>query len=384
MKYLLLVLFLIPNVLLADASIEDYRKYNTTKTKFNLQKIAKGLEHPWALTFIDKKNIVVTEKDGGLYRINVLTGEKQKIKHNIQHIGYDGSGQGGLLDVYFNPSDGYIYFSYSHKSTKLDRSKQLSKKSSTAIARGKLIKNEIKNLEVLLIAKPEFLENRHYGSRIAIKGDDLFASFGERGQGMISQDPSKHPGSIIRIKTDGVIPQDNPRFIEKKDWLPEIYAIGVRNPQGIAVSPHDNEIYFSSHGPRGGDHIGEVEFGSNYGWKDIAWGGREYYGLGIGDAPFKDKYKKPLISWVPSMGISSIQFYEGKAFPEWQGDLLVASLNGQNLIRLDVENGKIVAKEIIFKDKVGRIRDFKIDYNGDIYLISDSSESYLWKLSKIL
>ena len=384
MKYLLLVLFLIPNVLLADASIEDYRKYNTTKTKFNLQKTAKGLENPWALTFIDKKNIVVTEKDGGLYRINVLTGEKQKIKHNIPHIGYDGGGQGGLLDVYFNPSDGYTYFTYSHKSSKLTRSKQLSKKSSTAIARGRLVENEIKDFEILLIAKPEFLENRHYGSRIVIKGDDLFASFGERGQGMISQDPSKHPGSIIRIKTDGVIPQDNPRFIEKKDWLPEIYAIGVRNPQGIAVSPHDNEIYFSSHGPRGGDHIGEVQFGSNYGWKDIAWGGREYYGLGIGDAPFKDKYKKPLISWVPSMGVSSIQFYAGKTFPEWQGDLLVASLNGQSLIRLDLENSKIVAKEIIFKDKIGRIRDFKIDYNGDIYLISDSSESYLWKLSKIL
>ena len=384
MKYLLLVLFLIPNVLLADASIEDYRKYNTTKTKFNLQKTAKGLENPWALTFIDKKNIVVTEKDGGLYRINVLTGEKQKIKHNIPHIGYDGGGQGGLLDVYFNPSDGYTYFTYSHKSSKLTRSKQLSKKSSTAIARGRLVENEIKDFEILLIAKPEFLENRHYGSRIAIKGDDLFSSFGERGQGMISQDPSKHPGSIIRIKTDGEIPQDNPRFKEKKEWLPEIYAIGVRNPQGIAISPHDDEVYFSSHGPRGGDHIGEVEFGSNYGWKDIAWGGREYYGLGIGDASFKDKYKKPLISWVPSMGISSIQFYAGKTFPEWQGDLLVASLNGQSLIRLDLENSKIIAKEIIFKDKIGRIRDFKIDYNGDIYLISDSSESYLWKLSKIL
>ena len=384
MKYFLLVLFLIPNVLLADVSIEDYRKYDVTKTRFNLEKVAKGLNHPWALTFIDKKNIVVTEKDGGLYRINTLTGEKQKIKHNIQHIRYDGSGQGGLLDVYFNPSDDYIYFSYSHKSTKFNRSKQLSKKSSTAIARGRIIKNEIKDLEVLLIAKPEFLENRHYGSRIAIKGDDLFSSFGERGQGMISQDPSKHPGSIIRIKTDGTIPQDNPRFKEKKEWLPEIYVIGVRNPQGIAISPHDDEIYFSSHGPRGGDHIGEVQFGSNYGWKDIAWGGREYYGLGIGDAPFKDKYKKPLISWVPSMGISSIQFYAGKTFPEWRGDLLVASLNGQSLIRLDLENSKIIAKEIIFKDKIGRIRDFKIDYNGDIYLISDSSESYLWKLSKIL
>ena len=82
------------------------------------------------------------------------------------------SGQGGLLDVYFNPSDDYIYFTYSHKSSKLTRSKQLSKKSSTAIARGRLIENEIKDFEILLIAKPEFLENRHYGSRIAIKGDD--------------------------------------------------------------------------------------------------------------------------------------------------------------------------------------------------------------------
>ena len=373
-----------PVLVLAETSIEDYREYDVTKTKYTLEKSAKDLSYPWALSFIDKTNVVITEKDGGLYKVDVLSGKKQKIKHNIPHISYDGSGQGGLLDVYFNPSDGYTYFTYSHKSSKLTRSKQLSKKSSTAIARGRLIENEIKDFEILLIAKPEFLENRHYGSRIAIKGDDLFVSFGERGQGMISQDPSKHPGSIVRIKTDGAIPADNPRSIEKKDWLPEIYVIGVRNPQGIAVSPHDDEIYFSSHGPRGGDHIGEVEFGSNYGWKDIAWGGREYYGLGIGDSPFKDKYKRPLISWVPSMGISSIQFYEGKAFPEWQGDLLVASLNGESLIRLDVENNEIVAKEIIFNDKIGRIRDFKIDYNGNIYLISDSPKSYLWKLSKIL
>ena len=373
-----------PVLVLAETSVEDYRKYDITKTKLRLEQSAKDFNYPWALSFINKTNVVITEKDGGLYNVDVLSGEKQKIKHNIPHISYDGSGQGGLLDVYFNPSDNYTYFTYSHKSSKLTRSKQLSKKSSTAIARGRLIENEIKDFEILLIAKPEFLENRHYGSRIAIKGDDLFVSFGERGQGMISQDPSKHPGSIIRIKTNGAIPQDNPRFIEKKDWLPEIYMIGVRNPQGIAVSPHDNEIYFSSHGPRGGDHIGQVEFGSNYGWKDIAWGGKEYYGLGIGDTPFKDKYKRPLISWVPSMAISSIQFYEGKAFPEWQGDLLVASLNGQSLIRLDIENNEIVAKEIIISDKIGRIRDFKIDYNGNIYLISDSPKSYLWKLSKIL
>ena len=69
---------------------------------------------------------------------------------------------------------------------------------------------------------------------------------GERGQGMIAQDTSKHPGSIIRINIDGSIPKDNPKFQGKKDWLPEIFQIGVRNPQGIALSPFDNKVYIKS------------------------------------------------------------------------------------------------------------------------------------------
>ena len=72
------------------------------------------------------------------------------------------------------------------------------------------------------------------------------------------------------------------------------------------------------------------------------------------------------------MAISSIQFYQGDVFPEWQGDLIVSSLNGKSLIRLDYENNKIVGEEIIFKDKIGRIRDFEIDTQGNIYLVSDS------------
>ena len=87
---------------------------------------------------------------------------------------------------------------------------------------------------------------------------------------MIAQDPSKHPGSIIRINLDGTIPNDNPVFLDKPNWLPEIFLIGVRNPQGMAISPNDEEIYFSQHGPRGGDNIGIIIKGGNYGWKDIA------------------------------------------------------------------------------------------------------------------
>jgi len=380
------LIFLGISSLKSEESFSNYKKYNLTKTKFKLDTVAKNLHYPWALTFLDKNNLLVTEKKGGLFKINLKTGVKNKIKHDIDHIGYDGgsitSSQGGLLDAQFNNQDGYIYFTYSHDFKELGIDKKPKKSWGTAIARGTLKNNEIIGLQVLLIAKPKLSTNKHFGSRISIKDGMLFASFGERDQGMIAQDPTKHPGSIIRIKTNGSIPKDNPKFNGKETWLPEIYTIGVRNPQGMTISPHDGEVYFSNHGPRGGDHIGKVKAGANYGWKNIAWGGSEYSGFSIGDVPFKKEYDKPVITWVPSMAISSIQFYNGDIFPEWQGDMIVSSLNGKSLIRLDYKNNKIVGEEIIFKDKIGRIRDFEIDTQGNIYLVSDSPRSKLWKLSK--
>ena len=378
---ILFLIFLVVSSPSAKEQFSNYKKYELTKTKFELDVVAKNLNRPWALTFIDNKHLIVTEKSGGIYKINVKTSKKQVIKHNIQHISHDG-GQGGLLDAHFNSLDGHIYFTYSHNFKELSLDKKTSNSSSTAIARGKLVGNEINELEILLIAKPKQSTNKHFGSRIAIKDNMLYAGFGERDIRMISQDATMHPGSIIRIETNGKIPKDNPKFMGKDSWLPEIFTIGVRNPQGMTISPHDNKVYFSNHGPRGGDYIGEVQAGANYGWKDIAWGGSEYTGFSIGDESFSKKYTKPIKAWVPSMAISSIQFYQGDVFPEWKGDLIICSLNGKSLIRLDYENNKIIGEEIIFKNKIGRIRDFEIDDQGNIYLISDSPNAKLWKLSK--
>ena len=85
-------------------------------------------------------------------------------------------------------------------------------------------------------ANPPIDSGYHFGSRLAIKDNYIYASAGERGQGMIAQDASKHPGSIIRVHLDGSIPNDNPKFEGKSDWLPEIYQIGIRNPQGMVLS----------------------------------------------------------------------------------------------------------------------------------------------------
>ena len=200
---------------------------------------------------------------------------------------------------------------------------------------------------------------------------------------MIAQDPTKHPGSIIRIMTNGKIPEDNPYILEKKkDWLPEIFQIGLRNPQGMAISPHDGEIYFSNHGPRGGDSIGVVKFSENYGWKNIAWGGTEYSGKKIGKSQLDNTYDSPLKIWVPSIGVGNLDFYEGDIFDNWKGDILITATREQMLIKLNFESNKIIDGEIIIKNKIGRIRDLEIDKEGNIFLISDEPNSKLWKITK--
>ncbi len=359
---------------LADQKISDYIKYPKTNSEYKLQKLVVSFEHPWGITSLNNEEMIISEKGGGLFKLNKKTAGKTQINHNIQHVEYKPGGkQGGLLDVYFNQKDEYLYFTYSYDHD--------GKFSSSAIAKGKLQANEITDFQNLLIASPKLKENRHYGSRIVIKGDDLYAGFGERGGEMIAQDPNTHPGSIIRIKTDGSVPNDNPHFTSHPDWLPEIYSIGVRNPQGITLTP-ENDVLFSSHGPRGGDHIAIAQPGANFGWKHISWGGSEYTGIKIGKSPFDDQFTSTKLNWVPSMAVSSVQFYSGQTFPEWQGDLIVCSLNGESLIRLDFEDGEIVGEEVILSGDIGRIRDFEIDQDGGIYLITDLRKSPVWKLTR--
>ena len=365
------------NNLNAEVSVHDFKKYKVVAEKLKLKEVVKGLNHPWGLTFIDKENLIVTEKNGGLLKININSKKVTKIKHKINSIPFDGSDQGGLLDVLYD--NGFLYFSYSHQFENTKTSKKLY---STAISRGKLIDNEIKNLELLLLGKPKLSKNIHWGSRIVINKNLLYAGFGERGLGMIAQDPSKHPGSIIRINIDGSIPKDNPHHTNKPNWLPEIYQIGVRNPQGMAISPKNKKIYFSQHGPRGGDNIGILKKSGNYGWKVVAWGGTEYYGAKIGTEPFKKKYDLPIISWVPSIGVGQINFYSGNTFPEWDGNLIVSATKAGLLFRLVLENDKVVEQEIILNNEIGRIRDFEVGANGDIFLIVDDDDSSLWHLSR--
>tara|TARA_A100000164_G_scaffold269142_1_gene241024 strand:- start:151 stop:1212 length:1062 start_codon:yes stop_codon:yes gene_type:complete len=338
---------------------------NLNAVDFTLKKII-NLNEPWGSTFINNQELLVTEKSGKIKLINLNNKSTKVIDHNLNVLEY---GQGGLLDILFQ--DNTVWVSYTE-----DRGNY---KTSTSIAKGNFNKNKIE-FKNIFQAYPPIDSPYHFGSRLAIQGQYLFASVGERGQGMIAQDASKHPGSIIRIHLDGKIPKDNPKFLDKKDWLPEIFQIGVRNPQGLTLSPFDSKIYISNHGAKGGDWFGEVKIGENYGWKILGWGGTNYSGTKIGPK-WKTGFTKAIKYWVPSIATSAITIYKGDEFKEWNGLALVTSLKDMSLRKLNFSDLKSVEEEIVFEREIGRIRDIQVHpKNGKIYFLSKES---LWIMEKV-
>ena len=337
---------------------------NSFSQDYNFKKLVK-LDGPWGSSFLNDNELIVTEKSGKIKIIDVNSNKVSDIKHNLNFLDY---GQGGLLDILFK--DDFIYISYSENRGNW--------KSSTSIAKAKFDQKEL-NFKNIFQAEPPIDSGYHFGSRLAIKGDYIYASAGERGQGMIAQDPTKHPGSIIRIHKDGNIPKDNPKFVGKKNWLPEIYQIGIRNPQGLTLSPFDGKIYLSNHGAKGGDWFGEAKKGENYGWKILGWGGKNYSGTKIGPK-WKPGFTKAIHYWVPSIATSAITIYKGDEFKEWNGHALITSLKDQSLRKLVFDDLSNIEETIIFKNKIGRIRDIQVHpINGKIYFLADDK---LWMMEK--
>ena len=352
MKKIILVFFLLikPSLIFAE--------------NYNLKELV-SLNSPWGSTFINNEELIITEKGGNIKIVNIVNNNLIEIDHNLN---FREHGQGGLLDIIYK--DNFLWISYTEKRGDWE--------TSTSIAKAKLNKEKLifKNI---FQANPPIESRYHFGSRLAIKDNYLFASMGERGEGMIAQDPSKHPGSIIRIHLDGTIPKDNPKFEGKDDWLPEIYQIGVRNPQGLTFSEFDGNIYMSNHGAKGGDWFGQVKKGENYGWKILGWGGTNYSGSPIGPK-WMPGYTKAIQYWVPSIATSAITIYNGKEFKEWKGHALITSLKDKSLRKLNFNDLSNVKEEIIFKEKIGRIRDIQVHpVSGKLYFLSENS---LWLMEK--
>lgn len=342
-----------------------------TKTPVVVTVINNSLKNPWGIHVLPDGRFLVTEKAGSM-RILKANGEFDKQITGFPAVLF--RAQGGLLDVTIDPAfatNRMIYWGYAE---------QTDGNSLLAIAKGKLSADETKleNVEVIYRATPAYKGNLQYGARIVFdKQGNLFVSTGERSGSdirMKAQDLSAGIGKIIHITKAGKAVAGGP-FAGKANALPEIYAYGLRNPDGLAWNPATGELWEAEFGPRGGDEINIIKPGNNYGWPVVTYG-IEYSGEKVGDGiQQKEGVTQPIYYWDPTISPGGITFYTGN-ITEWKNNLFVGGLSGSHIARLVIRNNKVVGEERLLRDKNERWRAVVTGKDGALYGLTDSGKLY--------
>jgi glucose/arabinose dehydrogenase len=339
-----------------------------TKTPIDVTVVARGLHAPWGLAFLPSgAGILVTEKVGTM-RVVGMDGAIGPGIEGVPPVLY--GGDAGLLDLALDPafaSNRRIYFCYVERR---DDGNGLT------VARARLSDDAraLEQVTPVLIIEPSEPITAHYGSRLLFDSQGrLLVSVGERFTDDVrvqAQDLGSDLGKILRINTDGTPATGNP-FASTPGARPEIWAYGVRNPQGLTFNPATGALWETEHGPQGGDEVNIIEPGRNYGWPVIAYG-TEYDGRPIdGGLTAKAGMEQPAYYWDPAIAPSGATFYDADAIPEWKNNLFVAAHAGEHLVRLVIDGRRVVGEERLLLDQHQRMRDVAQGPDGALWVITD-------------
>ncbi|MCC5860856.1 MAG: PQQ-dependent sugar dehydrogenase [Gammaproteobacteria bacterium] len=347
------------------------RELRSEYHRLNVARVAGGLSHPWGLAFLPDGDYLVTERTGDLLRISP-DGSRQRIEGVPEVAAFR---QGGLLDVILHPQfseNGWVYLSYSRGDSEL---------TTTAVVRGRLEDNRLVDVEDIFEQDRRSEPGRHYGSRFAWMADGtLLVSIGDRGaEPPRAQDLGDHAGTVLRLHADGSVPEDNP-FVGHEGALPEIWAYGSRNIQGMVIDPVSGKVWATEHGPRGGDELNLIEPGNNYGWPDAGLGRDYRTEEQYGEARSLPGMVDPIYEILPTLGPSGLALVTSDRFPRWQGNLLAGGLRAERLRRLVIENDVVVHDEELLTFEVGRIRDVREGPDGAIYVLTDHDDGGLYRV----
>ncbi len=347
-----------------------------TQTPYEVTVLSEGLSFPWGVKSLPDGRLIITEKEGTM-RIANAKGELSKPITGAPKV--NSNGQGGLLGIAVDPdfaSNRMLYWAFSE---------DVQGGNHTSVAKGKLSADESKleNVTVIYRATPAHKGNLHYGGRVIFDKDgNLFVSTGERSDLVtrpLAQDLNTGLGKVLHITKEGKPVSSNP-FLGKSDARPEIYSYGHRNVQGIALHPVTGELWGDEFGPRGGDEVNRILPGNNYGWPTITYG-IEYSGKKVGEAiQQKEGLQQPVYYWDPSVSPSGNTFYSGDAIPEWKNNLFIGCLSGMHIVRLVIEDNKVVGEERLLSDELQRFRDVTQGNDGALYAVTDQGR--LYKISK--
>ena len=385
MKFLLNPLSLWATLVLAACSSIENDTATIIRTafhNFSVDTVTGGLVHPFSMVFTPEGDLLVTERPGRLriIRDDVLIDDPIAGLPEILAIGQgampqDGREQAGMRDLILHPDfaeNRLLYLSYTKPGA--------DSLGNIAVVRGRLEDDRLSDVEEIFHADAfgnGSDRSSQWGGRLALDGKGyLFITIGDRqwpSEGDLSAHPSQslanHNGTTIRLHEDGRVPENNP-FVGQEGVHPEIWTYGHRNAQGLAIHPETGDVWLNEHGPQGGDELNLIRPGLNYGWPIVGFGVNYRTGIAIHSATLQDGMEPPVHIWVPSIGVTGMLFYTGTAFPDWQGDMIVASLRGEQLVRLTLNEQQVARQETLING-IGRIRDVRQGPNGIIYLAMD-------------
>jgi glucose/arabinose dehydrogenase len=344
---------------------------NLTMPSYRIEAIATGLRHPWGMCFLPNERMFITERGG---RLRLLDHKKKTLSDPLKGLPkIHHENQGGLLDVQISPNfhiNGEVFISFSERN---DDKNQLS------IAKLRWNGRYFSDYSIIFSTNSAYDNGYHFGGRIRFLPDQsLIITSGERAQRDPAQALDNHIGKILRIFDNGDAPNDNP-FYGNHNMMPEIYSYGHRNPQGLAIHPTDHSIWICDHGAKGGDEVNLITAGQNYGWPVISYG-RHYNGQKIGQGTSRDDVIEPKIYWDPSIAPSGLAFYQGNAFAELNGHLLIGALKYRQIRLLQLEGHNIVSQQIFLKNELGRVREILVGDDGLIYILNDEYDGGLFRI----
>lgn len=349
----------------AQVSFEE----KSEQADFRLVSVAEKLDFAWDIAFLPNGDLLLSEYDGRLR----LFQDRMQTQHIIDAV-KETTPKGGLRGITPHPdfeSNSLLYFCFADGS--ID-------KNHTRIARARFKGLQISDLQTIFVADNASHDLAHYGCRLLWLNDDtLIATLGDRRHYMNeAQNLSNHYGTIIRINDDGSVPDDNP-FVATPGVRPEIWVYGIRNAQGATFHPQTGQFWMADHGPYGGDEINIIYAGRNYGWP-IATFGIDYDGSILTETPRLPQVEPPIFYWYPSVAPSSIAFYTGTEFPEWHGDLFVGTLQHRRLVRLEIQDGRVIRQEDLLAELNARIRDVSMGPDGSLYVLTDTGDGRLFRI----
>jgi glucose/arabinose dehydrogenase len=124
-------------------------------------------------------------------------------------------------------------------------------------------------------------------------------------------------------------------------------------------------------GPAGGDELNLIERGANYGYPIVS-NGDHYDGKDIPDHPTRPEFKAPAVFWNPVISPSSLLFYSGSEFPQWQGDAFIGGLSSQSIVRIEFDGTN--AREAERFAMGMRIRAVEQAPDGSLWILEDGRE----------